>query len=240
VPRPRIGLTMYREDARWGVWHEAADLLPASYSRSVEDAGAVAILLPSPTRDVDERAGDVLDAVDGLLVAGGADVDPDRYGSERLPATGPARPERDAWEISLVKQALSRNLPVLGVCRGMQVLNTALGGSLIQHLPDVVGHDGHCPVMGEHGRHDVRLGSGSRLESLLGDRTQVATYHHQAVDRLGSGLHASAWADDGTVEGVEAADSDWVLGVQWHPEVHDGAKLFAALVEACAVRGAAR
>ena len=233
VSRPRIGLTTYRERARWGVWDEPADLLPASYADSIFEAGGVAMLLPSPGHDSGELAASALDGLAGLLVAGGADVDPARYGAGRDRATGPARPERDAWEISLIQQAISRDLPVLGVCRGLQVLNVALGGTLVQHLPDVVGTDDHCPIVGEHGRHDVELKSGTRLYALLGDRTTVATYHHQAVDRPGVGLRATGWAADGTIEAVESQDGSWVLGVQWHPEVHDGARLFAGFVEAC-------
>jgi putative glutamine amidotransferase len=234
VSRPRIGLTTYREVARWGVWDEPADLLPATYARAIAEAGGIALLLPAPSTDVEAAAAAVLDGLHGLLIAGGADVDPSRYDSVRDPATGAPRLERDAWEISLTQQAISRGLPVLGVCRGLQVLNTALGGTLIQHLPDVVGHDGHCPVVGQHGRHDVELGGGSRLHKLLGTRASVATYHHQAVDQLGAGLEATGWAEDGTIEAIEAADGEWVLGVQWHPEVGDGAMLFADFVQACA------
>ena len=234
VPRPRIGLTTYREVAHWGVWDEPADLLPASYARSIELAGAVPLLLPSPLGEVDDAARIVLDALDGLLVAGGADVDPQSYGSARIAATGPARPERDAWETALITQALARELPVLGVCRGMQVLNTALGGSLIQHLPDLLGHDEHCPTVGVHGRHEVRFDPESHLRSVLGERALVATYHHQAVDRLGDGLTATGWTEDGTVEAIEVNGRDWALGVQWHPEVHDGARLFEAFAQACA------
>jgi putative glutamine amidotransferase len=233
MPAARIGLTIYREVAQWGVWHESADLLPASYSFAVQEAGGVALLLAAPRGDYDGIAARVLDGLDGLLLAGGSDVDPGCYGDPRLAATGPADHERDSWEIALTKQALSRNLPVLGVCRGIQVLNTALGGSLVQHVPDLVGSDLHCPVVGVHGRHDVRLEHGSRLGQLLGERTSVATYHHQAVDQLGVGLRATAWADDGLIEGVETAGPDWTVGVQWHPEVHDGAPLFAGFVAAC-------
>ncbi len=233
VPRPRVGLTTYREIARWGVWNEPADLLPATYAQAVTDAGGVALLLPSPVTDLDSAADAVLDSVDGLLLAGGADVDPAAYAQPRLTATGPARPERDAWEISLAQKAIARRIPVLGVCRGMQVLNTALGGTLIQHLPDVVGGDAHCPTVGVHGRHDVDLAPASRLAALVGPRAVVATYHHQAVDRLGTGLVATGWADDGIVEAVETDGPEWVVGVQWHPEVHDGARLFGGFLAAC-------
>jgi len=235
VARALIAVTAYREPAVWGVWSEPADLLPASYAQSVENAGAVPIILPSPRGGYGEAAARVLDAVDGVLVAGGADVDPGRYGAVRIASTGGARPERDAWELCLIRTAVARGTPLLGVCRGMQVMNVALGGSLIQHLPDVVGHDGHCPVVGEHGRHRVRTEPGSRLETIMGVIADVATYHHQAVDRVAPALRATAWADDGIVEGVEAIDGSWTVGVQWHPEVHAGDELFTRFVRECEI-----
>jgi putative glutamine amidotransferase len=226
---PRIGLTTYRETAAWGVWHEPADLLPVNYAEGVRAAGGVALLLPPGDPDT---AGAVLDGIDGLLLSGGADVDPERYGADRHLATGAPRPDRDAWEIGLVHGALQRDLPVLAVCRGMQVLNVALGGTLCQHLPDEVGSEAHCPVVGEHGRHTVRTDEGSAVAAMLGPQTEVATYHHQSVDRLGSDLVATAWAEDGTVEAIEAPSRRWVVGVQWHPEVYAGAALFEGFVAA--------
>jgi len=238
---PRIGLTTYREPAAWGVWSQPADLLPASYATAIVSAGGVALLLPpATTGDLDRAAGAVLDGLHGLALAGGADVDPARYGAARDAGTGPARPDRDAWELTLTRTALERGLPVLAICRGMQVLNVALGGDLVQHLPDIVGNDTHCPAVGEHGRHDVRLIRESQVGALLGDCAVVATYHHQAVDRLGTGLVATAWAADGTVEALEHTGAGWVVGVQWHPEVHDGAALFAGFVAACARHRAGR
>jgi gamma-glutamyl-gamma-aminobutyrate hydrolase PuuD len=235
---PRIGATTYREPARWGVWDEPADLLPRSYAAAIEDAGGVPLLLPPVAP---RHAAAVLDGVDGLLLAGGADVDPQRYGAPRDPRTGAARSDRDAWEIALADEALRRDLPVLAVCRGMQVLNVALGGSLIQHLPDEVGTELHCPVVGVHGRHAVDLAPGSRLADVLGPRPVIATYHHQAVRELGAGLVACGWAEDGVVEAVELRDRSWVFGVQWHPEAFEGHELFAAFVAACAGRvGAGR
>ncbi|MDT4976266.1 MAG: putative glutamine amidotransferase [Pseudonocardiales bacterium] len=232
---PRIGLTTYREPAVWGVWSETADLLPVHYADGVTAAGGVAMLLPpAPRADPETAAAAALDGLHGLALAGGADVDPDRYRAVRDARTGPARPDRDAWELTLTRAALDRGLPVLAICRGMQVLNVALGGDLVQHLPDVAGHHGHLPVVGQHGRHDVRLVRESRVGALLGDCAVVATYHHQAVDRLGSGLVATGWAGDGTVEALEHTGPAWVVGVQWHPEVHDGAALFAGFVQACA------
>jgi putative glutamine amidotransferase len=228
-PLPRIGLSTYRETAAWGVWNEPADLLPTNYAEGIRAAGGVALLLPpaDPT-----AASDVLDGLDGLLLAGGADVDPDRYDAERHVATGASRPDRDGWELALAGAALERNLPVLAVCRGMQVLNVALGGTLRQHLPEDVGTDLHCPVVGEHGRHDVTTAPGSAVAAMFGEHTVVATYHHQSVDRLGVDLVATGWAADGVVEAMELSGRDWVLGVQWHPEVFAGAPLFEALVAA--------
>lgn len=233
----RIGLTTYREQAAWGVWDEPADLLPRSYADAVAAAGGVPMLLPPvDSADLPRRADTVLDGLDGLIVAGGADVDPGRYGEQRNPRTGPARPDRDSWEVALVRAAVERAMPVLGICRGMQVLNVALGGTLVQHLPDVVGHDGHCPTPGVHARHSVTVEPGSMTGALLGPSCDVATYHHQAVAMLAPGLVATAWADDGTVEAIERPDGGWVVGVQWHPEVFDGAALFAGLVQACLAR----
>lgn len=231
----RIGVTTYRETATWGVWNEAADLLPCSYADAVTLAGGMPLLVPPATHDDLAIAADcVLDAVHGLVLAGGADIDPRRYQAERDPRCGPPRPNRDAWEIQLARAALARGLPVLAICRGMQVLNVALGGDLIQHLPDVVGHSGHCPVLGRHGKHEVVLSPDSRIGSLLGTRPTVATYHHQGLARLGSGLVAIGWAVDGTIEAVEHAGAPWVVGVQWHPEVRDGGALFGGFVVACA------
>jgi putative glutamine amidotransferase len=235
---PRIGLSAYRETAAWGVWNEPADLLAASYADAVVRAGGVALLLPPAGVGAPEAAaGAVLDGLHGLALAGGADVDPARYGAARDRHTAPPRPDRDAWELALIRAALARAMPILAICRGLQVLNVALGGDLVQHLPDVVGHDGHCPVPGRHGRHPVRTAPGTRVAALLGPEAEVATYHHQAVGRLGAGLAATGWAADGTVEaveGIEAEAARWVVGVQWHPEVHDGGELFAGFVVACA------
>jgi putative glutamine amidotransferase len=227
---PLVGLTTYREQASWGVWSESADLLPATYAAGVHAAGGVALLMPPGAADTAEVA---LDAVHGLLVAGGPDIDPDRYGAPRDAATGAPRPDRDEWELALVRAAIARDLPVLAVCRGMQVLNVALGGELRQHLPDEIGSDLHCPTVGVHGRHDVTVATGSALHAVVGDTAEVATYHHQGVDRLGAGLVATAWAADGVVEAVERPGDTWVLGVQWHPEAFAGEPLFAAFVAAC-------
>jgi putative glutamine amidotransferase len=214
------------------VWHEPADLLPVSYVAGVSAAGGVPMLLPPGPADADVVQA-VLAAIDGLLLTGGADIDPARYGAERDPATGPERADRDGWELTLARAAEGRGMPVLGVCRGMQVLAVAHGAELVQHLPDLVGDDAHSPVVGVHGRHDVKVAPGSRLAGIVGDRLAVATYHHQAVAAVAGPLVASGWADDGTIEAVERDDGPWTLGVQWHPEVVGGEPLFAAFVEAC-------
>jgi putative glutamine amidotransferase len=228
---PRVGLTTYRERASWGVWDETADLLPTSYADAVAAAGGAPLLLPPATP---AAATSALEGLHGLVLTGGADVDPDRYGATTDDRTGPVRPDRDEWELALVAAAIQRDVPLLGVCRGMQVLAVALGGTLVQHLPEVVGNESHRPTVGVHGRHAVRLAAGSRLAALLGERTEVATYHHQAVDRLPDSVRATGWADDGTVEAFELHAAGWGIGVQWHPEVHDGAALFRAFVQACA------
>ncbi|MDP9116471.1 MAG: gamma-glutamyl-gamma-aminobutyrate hydrolase family protein [Actinomycetota bacterium] len=240
---PLIGLTTYREPAAWAVWHEPADLLPVSYADAIVAAGAIAVLLPPACfADLDAAADEALHAMHGLVLCGGADVDPQRYHADRDPRTGPARPDRDGWELALAHAAILRDLPVLAICRGMQVLNVALGGTLLQHLPDSVGHDGHCPTKGVHGRHLVELSSTSRIGSLLGASCEVATYHHQGLDRLGDDLQATGWSLDGTVESVEHTRRQWVVGVQWHPEVAkaapgaDGAELFSGFIRACVSR----
>ena len=230
---PRVGLTTYRETAAWGVWDEPADLLPTNYADSVAAAGAVPLLLPPVLPESEPAADAVLDGVHGLLIAGGADVDPARYDAGRDAHSGPARPDRDAWEIMLTRLALGRGMPLLAICRGMQVLNVALGGTLIQHLPDAVGSDLHCPAVGVHGRHDVRLASATLVGSAFGTHTDAATYHHQGIDRLADTLVATGWASDGVIEAVELPGDGWTVGVQWHPEVHAGLPLFSAFAAAC-------
>jgi putative glutamine amidotransferase len=237
VSAPLIGISAYCEQARWGVWDSQAMVLPRRYADRVSAAGGIPVLLP-PVPDVAEA----LSQLDGLMLSGGGDIDPARYGAAPAPETGSVREERDAAEFALLAAALSLRLPVLGVCRGMQVINVARGGSLHQHLPAVVGHDGHAPVPGAFGSHAVRATPGGRLAGILGrDRADVPTHHHQAVDRLGQGLTAVAWTEDGTIEGFELdpAESPFVLGVQWHPEAGDDPSLFLALVAAARDRSPA-
>ncbi|MFJ3643081.1 gamma-glutamyl-gamma-aminobutyrate hydrolase family protein [Streptomyces sp. NPDC090108] len=228
---PLIGVSTYLEgSARWGVWDMAAVLLPATYPRHVQRAGGVAVLLPP---DAPERAAAAVARLDGLVVAGGPDVDPARYGAVRSPLTGPPAPERDAWELALIGAALAARVPLLGVCRGMQLLNVALGGTLVQHL------DGHAEVVGAYGSHPVKPVPGTLYAGIAPEETPVPTYHHQAVERLGAGLVPCAHAADGTVEAVELpAERGWVLGVQWHPELGEDLRVVRALVGAARDRAA--
>jgi putative glutamine amidotransferase len=235
MPTPRIGLTSYREIAEWGVWHESADLLPATYVDAVRRAGGAPMLLPPGGLAAEAEV--VVSGLDGLLLAGGADIDPGRYGATREGRSGPPRPDRDSWELALIAAALHLGVPILGVCRGLQMLNTALGGTLVQHLPDVVGSELHCPTVGVHGTHDVRIADSGRVaDAMPQSPVCVATYHHQAIERLAEGLMAVGWAEDGTIEAVEmpgSAASPWVVGVQWHPEVGGAGALFEHFVAAC-------
>lgn len=232
---PVIGISAYAEHARWGVWDMVAHLLPRAYAEAVAASGAVPVLLP-PVAPVAEAVG----RLDGLLLAGGGDINPDRYGAPPGPRTAGVQDPRDAAESALLASALARGVPVLGICRGMQLLNVARGGTLHQHLPDAVGHEGHRRRLGEFDPHPVTVAEGSRTARVLGrTRLEVPTYHHQAVDVLGENVVATAWADDGTVEAVEYADEDDVLGVQWHPEMGEDPSVFAWLTGRAAARGRA-
>jgi putative glutamine amidotransferase len=229
--RPIIGITSYVEPASWGVWKDVpAALVPYSYVRAIAAAGGRAVVLPP-----DDADAEVLRGLDALVLAGGADLGPDLYGAVREPQTD-SRADRDSGEITLVRAALDRDLPVLGVCRGMQLLAVAYGGRLHQHLPDVVGHDKHRPAPGLYGSHAVRFTPGSIVAELMGaDATDVNSYHHQAVADAGR-LAVTGWADDGVIEAVEDPARRFVLGVQWHPEEADDSRLFDALC-AAAQRG---
>ncbi|MBM2824033.1 MAG: peptidase [Thermoleophilia bacterium] len=207
--RPVIGITAYAQDAKWGVWHVPAVLIPLSYVDAVEGAGGRAVLIPPTEVGVEET----LDALDGVIFSGGADVDPTRYGAEPHPETDTPQTRRDAGEMALLQAALERDVPVLAICRGFQLLNVARGGDLIQHLPEEVGHHEH-----------------SRLGSIVGESSDVTSHHHQALGRLGDGLVETAWAADGTLEAVEDPAQRFTVGVQWHPEAGEDAALFEALV----------
>jgi gamma-glutamyl-gamma-aminobutyrate hydrolase PuuD len=228
--RPIVGITSYAEDARWGVWEAPAALIPLAYVRAVEAAGGRALVVP-PCPDAVEET---LDALDGLLLSGGADLDPASYGAEAHPETNGIRPERDGAELALLEAALARDMPVLAVCRGSQVLNVALGGDLVQHLPEVVGHEGHKHTPGVFADHDVDVLPETRLSEVLGERAPVKSHHHQGYGRLGEGLREAARADDGTVEAIEDPSRRFALGVLWHPEEGEDAALFRTLVEEAA------
>jgi putative glutamine amidotransferase len=232
---PRIGLSTYVEPARWGVWEERAALLPADYIEMVASAvGVPALLPPIAPRDLADAAAVAVAGVHGLVLTGGADIDPGHYGAVSHPETDAPRTDRDAWELALLRAALEADAPVLAVCRGAQLLNVARGGTLHQHLPDVVGEDTHRPVLGSYARVPVQVEHGSRLAAIVGEAPEVSCHHHQAIDRLGEDVAACAHAGDGTVEGVELTGFRFVVGVQWHPEADGDGRLFAALVEAAA------
>jgi gamma-glutamyl-gamma-aminobutyrate hydrolase PuuD len=214
------------------VWDRAAALLPHSYVASVVAAGGLPVLLPPVASPGGAAARRAVEGLDALLLTGGADIEPVRYGAEPQPTTQAARPDRDRWESDLLDAALDRDrdLPVLAVCRGAQVLNVARGGTLHQHLPDVVGHEGHQPGPAVLGTTPVRLAAGSLAAAVLGTEVKVPCYHHQAIDRLGTAVEAVGRADDGTIEAVVLRGRRFVLGVQWHPEDGDDPRLFEALV----------
>jgi putative glutamine amidotransferase len=224
---PLIGITTYVEDAAWGHWQLEAALIPYDYVRAVERAGGRALLVPPSAEGVDET----LDALDGLIFSGGSDLDPELYGQEPHPETDGIVPERDRAELALLQAALARDLPVLAICRGSQVLNVARGGDLVQHLPEVVGDEKHKHTPGAWADHDVEIENDTRLGALLGgDRAPVKSHHHQGFGRLGERLRVAARADDGTIEALEDPDARFAVGVLWHPEAGEDRKLFEGLV----------
>ena len=235
--RPLIGICAALERARWSVWDLQAYLLPRMYIDAVQRAGGAAVLLPADPAWV-EDPDELLDRIDGLMLAGGADIDPSTYGEERHPATVATVPERDAFELALTRRALERDLPFLGICRGMQLMNIAAGGTLIQHLPDSHGHEEHRRVSGsfDGADHDVRLQPGSLAARAAGEELHATkSHHHQGVGAVGDGLVVTGWATvDDLPEAIEQPDRRFALGVQWHPEADETSRLIAALVEEAA------
>ncbi|TCP41116.1 putative glutamine amidotransferase [Tamaricihabitans halophyticus] len=228
--KPLIGITTYLEWSSYGVWHTEGPVLPRTYVDATLAAGGVPMLLPPVGTDFRR----IVDGLDGLVLSGGADVDPARYGQQPHSRTS-ARPDRDEYEFGLLAAALRAELPVLGVCRGFEVLNVAYGGTLSQHLPDVLGHDRHQPAPATFATSEVTIEPGSGLASVLGTRTTGQCHHHQGIDVLGSGLTAVAHTSDGLIEAVERPGAGFVCGVQWHPEEDiSDVRLFAALVAAAA------
>jgi putative glutamine amidotransferase len=225
--KPVIGITTEVADATIGHWNLEWALVPSDYVNAVRRAGGRPLLVPP-----DEAVEETLDVLDGIIFSGGGDIDPANYGEEPHPETRGVQPERDDAELPLLTAALERDMPVLAVCRGSQVLNVARGGKLHQHLPEVVGHDDHKHTPGQYADHEVELMPQTRLGELLGDRAPVKSHHHQGFRRVGEGLVASAHAEDGTVEALEDPTKRFALGVLWHPEAGEDRRLFEALVAA--------
>jgi len=241
--RPLIGICAALEQATWSVWDLQAYLLPRMYVDAVQRAGGGAVLLPADPVWV-EDPDELLDRIDGLMLAGGSDIDPSTYGHERDPSTIGTVPERDAFELALTRRAFERDMPYLGICRGMQLMNVAAGGTLIQHLPDSHGHEDHRRVRGsfEGADHDVRLEPGSLAARAAGEHLHATkSHHHQGVGEVGDGLVVSGWSTlDDLPEAIERPDLRFALGVQWHPEADETSRLIAALVEEAAAARAAR
>jgi putative glutamine amidotransferase len=229
VGKPVVGITTYLTPAAWGAWQLEAALVPASYVRSVVRAGGAPLLVP-PGASYEET----LDAVDGLIFSGGSDLDPELYGEEAHAETEGWIRERDDFELGLMQAALARDVPLLAICRGSQVLNVALGGDLEQHVPDRVHTNVHKETPGVFAEHDVAVLPGTQLAAILGNRTDVKSHHHQGYGELGTGLVEAARAPDGTVEALEDPTRRFTLGVLWHPEEGADLALFEALVQEAA------
>jgi putative glutamine amidotransferase len=230
--RPVVGLTSYLEQVQTGIWDVSAGYLPADYLQGVIAAGGIAVLLP-PQPVHPETVSAVLDSLDALVITGGYDLDPAAYGQHPHSTTDQPRTDRDAWEFALLRGAVDRGLPVLGICRGAQVLNVAFGGTLHQHLPEVLGHNGHRAGNGIFTQLPVRTVPGTRLAELIGESADASCYHHQGIDKVAEPLVVSAWDGDGVVEALELPGDNFVLAVQWHPEkTLDDLRLFQAVVDA--------
>ena len=236
--RPLIGISANMVRAKWGIWDRPATLMAQTYVDMMTAAGCVPVLLP-PQPGIEEAVG----RLDGLLLPGGGDLDPAVYGADRHPETGRLNPRRDAAEVALAGAAIGTGLPVLGICRGQQVLNVFLGGTLHQHVPDITGDKGHEPALGVFGPQRVRLEPGTQLAKIMGgDTATVPCHHHQAIDKIGAGLTVTARSEDGVIEAVEYPDHPFAVAVQWHAEEDGGMadRLFGALVDAARVASARR
>ncbi len=229
MARSLIGITGQLDAAHWGVWVREAVLSPVTYARAVERAGGAPVVLPPVPADSVAR---LIQGLDGLVLTGGTDVNPALYDAAPGEKTDPPDRRRDRFEMSLVRAAIDAQLPVLAIGRGLHVLNVARGGSLIQYLPEAVGHDGHAADPVKMTPHDIKLSENSQLGKLLGGQARVPALHHQAVQRAGTGLTAVAWAEDQVIEAVELQGHRFAIGVQWHPEESDDLRLFEALVAA--------
>lgn len=225
---PLIGLTSYAETARWAVWEGKAAVVGWAYVDAIHRAGGRTILIPPAEHGLDET----LDVLDGLMLAGGNDLDPSSYGADQHAETQDPQVERDKGELALLSGALERDMPILAICRGLQVMNVARGGSLIQHLPEHLDSTSHRVVVGEFSEHPVTIAPDSLLAGILGPTAPVKSHHHQAADSIGVGLTPVAWSTDGTIEALEDPDRSFALGVQWHPEEGPDMRLFTALVSA--------
>ncbi|GAA1917863.1 gamma-glutamyl-gamma-aminobutyrate hydrolase family protein [Nocardioides hwasunensis] len=234
---PVVGLSTYRQQAAWGVWHTSADLLPTEYAVAVEAAGGVPLLLPPVA--LPAAASLVVARIDALVISGGADVDPAQYAEEPHERTTGWQPDRDAWELALLTAAEQAGLPVLGICRGMQLMAVHAGGVLDQHTPDLVGHDTHSPGGDTYGSVDVATEPGSRLAGLVGASLEVGCHHHQSV-ATHPGFTAVARAADGTLEAMEAPGDRFRMAVQWHPETRVEIGLMTGLVAAAREHAASR
>lgn len=241
VERPVIGICAALTQAQWGYWDEPAALLSLNYITAVQDAGGMALMIP-PDRELERDPDEMLDLVDGLILAGGSDIDPSWYGAEPHAETRRPVLERDSFEIEIAHRAWERDLPVLGICRGMQLINVSRGGTLIQHLPDEYGHEDHRRFPGsfDGSDHDVRLTPGSLAARAAGEEIHVTkSHHHQGIDALGDGLEVTGHATlDSLPEAIESPSHRFMLGVQWHPEADESSTVVEAFVEAArAYRG---
>src|SRR4051794_27272507 len=234
VARPVIGICTAVERARWSVWDQDAFLLARSYVRAIQDAGGIVVMVP-PDAHLRDEPDELLDLIDGLILAGGADIDPSSYGAEPHPETKGTVPERDAFEIALARRAMERDVPLLGICRGMQLMNVARGGTLEQHLPDSHGHHDHRRALGtfDDADHDVRLAEGSLAHRAAGDAMHATkSHHHQGIAEVGEGFEVTGWAVmDDLPETIELQDGGFALGVQWHPEADESSRFIAVLVD---------